>query len=152
MNLSDTFHRITTKFMPRIPSIVSLQSSCLGYLPSYHYKTHALLQFFRANSFYSDQRVSSFCCILGCLLILKGYIPYPSTLHLYGIPLPIIVLIQYWPGSRAERPIPSSAPRGGGEEDPPLGIGKQEVGTYIYSLLYTHTGLLGRLLLKFYSR
>jgi hypothetical protein len=28
----------------------------------------------------------------------------------------------------------------------PLCIGKQAVGTYIYSLLYTHTGLLGRLL------
>ncbi len=27
--------------------------------------------------------------------------------------------------------------------DPPLCIGKQEVGTYIYSLLYTHTGHLG---------
>ncbi len=40
--------------------------------------------------------------------------------------------------------------RGGGR-GPPLCIGKQEVGTYIYSLLYTYTGLLGRLLLKFYS-
>ncbi len=38
---------------------------------------------------------------------------------------------------------------GGG---PPMCIGKQEVGTYIYSLLYTHTGLLRRLRLKFYSR
>jgi hypothetical protein len=43
-----------------------------------------------------------------------------------------------------------SSPRllGGG---PPLCIGKQEVGTYIYSLLYTHTGLLWRLHMKFYS-
>jgi hypothetical protein len=38
---------------------------------------------------------------------------------------------------------------GGG---PPLCIGQYEVGTYIYSLLYTYTGLLGRLLMKFNSR
>jgi hypothetical protein len=46
----------------------------------------------------------------------------------------------------------SSAPRGGGGWGPPLCIGKQEVGAYIYSLLYTYTGLLGRLPMKFYSR
>ncbi len=63
-----------------------------------------------------------------------------------------VINSQYWPGSRAKRPILSSTPRGGGEGDPPMCIGKQEVGTYIYSLLYTHTGLLGRLLLKSYSR
>jgi hypothetical protein len=32
---------------------------------------------------------------------------------------------------------------GGEDGDPPLCIGKQEVETYIYSLLYTYTGLLG---------
>jgi hypothetical protein len=31
----------------------------------------------------------------------------------------ILVGNQYWPGSRAERPILSSAPRGGGDGDPP---------------------------------
>jgi hypothetical protein len=36
--------------------------------------------------------------------------------------------------------------QGGGEWGPPLCIGKQAVGTYIYSLAYTHTGLLGQLL------
>jgi hypothetical protein len=41
---------------------------------------------------------------------------------------------------------------GGGGWGPPLCIGKQEVGAYIYRLLYTYTGLLGRLLMKFYSR
>ncbi len=40
----------------------------------------------------------------------------------------------------------------GAEGGPPLCIGKQEVGTYIYSLLYTYTGLLGRLHMKFNSR
>jgi hypothetical protein len=35
------------------------------------------------------------------------------------------------------------APRRRGGGGPPLYIGKQEVGTYIYSLLYTYTGLLG---------
>jgi hypothetical protein len=51
---------------------------------------------------------------------------------------------QYRPGSRLGQSHFSlrSAARGGG---PPLCIGKQEVGTYIYSLLYTYTGLLGRL-------
>jgi hypothetical protein len=53
---------------------------------------------------------------------------------------------QYWPGSRAERPILSSAPRGGGGRGPPLCIGIQEVGTYIYSCTYTAQGALGRLL------
>ncbi len=52
--------------------------------------------------------------------------------------------------SRAADPLLRSSR--GGEGDPPLCIGKQEVGTYIYSLLYTHTGFLGRLLLKFNSR
>ncbi len=37
-------------------------------------------------------------------------------------------------------PAPVSGWGGGGD---PLCIDKQEVGTYIYSLLYTHTGLLG---------
>jgi hypothetical protein len=41
---------------------------------------------------------------------------------------------------------------GGEEGDPPLCIGRQEVGTYIYSLLYTYTGLLDGLLMKFYRR
>jgi hypothetical protein len=40
--------------------------------------------------------------------------------------------------SRAADPLLRSL-RGGGEGDPLLCIGKQEVGTYIYSLLYTHT-------------
>ncbi len=53
------------------------------------------------------------------------------------------------PGGRSSPPLLAG---GVGEGDPPLCIGKQEVGTYIYSLLDTHTGLLGRLLLKFYSR
>ncbi len=44
-------------------------------------------------------------------------------------------------GSRISLRAPGR--RGGGN---PLCIGKQEVGTYIYSLLYTHTGILGRLL------
>jgi hypothetical protein len=48
---------------------------------------------------------------------------------------------QYGPGSRAERPIPSSALRGGGGT--PLCIGKREVGTYIYSRTYTVHGTLG---------
>ncbi len=38
-------------------------------------------------------------------------------------------------GGRSSPPLLA----GGGEGDPPLCIGKQEVGTYIYSLLYTHT-------------
>ncbi len=60
---------------------------------------------------------------------------------------------QYWPGSRAERPILSSAPcRGGGGGGPPSVYWQAGGGTYIYSLLYTYTGLLGRLLMKFYSR
>jgi hypothetical protein len=55
---------------------------------------------------------------------------------------------QYWPGSRAERPIPSSAPRGGVGWGPPLCIGIQAVGTYIYSRTYMH-GALGTLLRSF---
>ncbi len=35
------------------------------------------------------------------------------------IPLLLSLYFQYWPGSRAERPIPSSALRGGGDGDPP---------------------------------
>ncbi len=38
-----------------------------------------------------------------------------------------------------------------GGRGPPLCVGKQEVGTYIYSLLYTQTGFLGQLPMKFYS-
>jgi hypothetical protein len=56
-----------------------------------------------------------------------------------------LILGQYWPGSRAEQPILSSAPRGGGW-GPPLCIGIQKVGTYIYSRTYTTHGALGRLL------
>ncbi len=40
----------------------------------------------------------------------------------------------------------SSAPRGGGGWGPPLCIGKQEVGAYIYSRTYTAHGALGVLL------
>ncbi len=46
------------------------------------------------------------------------------------------------PSGRSSPPLLAG---GGGGWGPPLSIGKQEVGTYIYSLLYTHTGLLGRL-------
>jgi hypothetical protein len=60
------------------------------------------------------------------------------------IPLMLHITHQYRPDSRLGQLHFSrrSAARGG----TPLCIGKQEVGTYIYSLLYTHTGLLGRLL------
>jgi hypothetical protein len=64
-------------------------------------------------------------------------IKWAKSYHLY------VYIYNHWPGSRAERPILSSAPRGGG--GPPLYIGKQEVGTYIYSHTYTAHGALGRL-------
>jgi hypothetical protein len=50
-----------------------------------------------------------------------------------------VLCTQYWPGSHLGRPVLSSAPRGGGG-GPPLCIYKQEVGTYIYSRLYTVHG------------
>ncbi len=56
------------------------------------------------------------------------------------------------PAAEPSGRFPPPLPRGGGDGDPPLCIGKQEVGAYIYSLLYTETGLLGRLPMKFYSR
>ncbi len=45
----------------------------------------------------------------------------------------ISALVQYWPGSRAERPILSSAPRGGGGDgDPPCVLAYRRWGpTYI---------------------
>jgi hypothetical protein len=47
--------------------------------------------------------------------------------------------LQYWPGSRAERPILSSAPRGGGGDGDPLCVlaSRRWGPTYIAS--YTHT-------------
>jgi hypothetical protein len=60
--------------------------------------------------------------------------------------LSVYKMNQYWPRSRAERPILSSAPRGGGGWGPPLSIGTQEVETYIYSRTYTAHGALGTLL------
>jgi hypothetical protein len=57
--------------------------------------------------------------------------------------LPNIQLETVLAGSRLGWPILSSAPRRGGEGDPPLCIGKQEVGTYIYSRTYTVHGALG---------
>jgi hypothetical protein len=68
-------------------------------------------------------------------------IPFHSILF-------ILPVLARQPSRAADSLLPSS--RGGG--GPPLCIGQQEVGTYIYSLLYTDTGLLGRLLMKFYSR
>jgi hypothetical protein len=56
----------------------------------------------------------------------------------------IFVKSQYQPDSRLGLHFsPSSAAWGGGGADPPCHIGKQEAGTYIYSLLHTNTGLLG---------
>ncbi len=63
----------------------------------------------------------------------------------------ITVEDQYWPGSRAERPIPSSAPRGGGDGDPPCVLASRRWGP-IYIASYTHT--LGSWVdfYKFYGR
>jgi hypothetical protein len=52
-----------------------------------------------------------------------------------------ILFPQYRPDSRLGQSHFSPLRGVGG--GPPLCIGKQEVGTYICSLLYTHTGLLG---------
>jgi hypothetical protein len=49
-----------------------------------------------------------------------------------------LILHQYWPGSRAERPILSSAPRGGGDGDPPCALASRRWGP-IYIASYTHT-------------
>jgi hypothetical protein len=43
---------------------------------------------------------------------------------------------QYWPGSRAERPILSSAPRGGGDGDPPCVLAYRRWGP-IYIAVHT---------------
>jgi hypothetical protein len=43
---------------------------------------------------------------------------------------------QYWPGSRAERPISSSAPRGGGDGDPPCALAYRRWGP-IYIAIHT---------------
>jgi hypothetical protein len=43
---------------------------------------------------------------------------------------------QYWPGSRAERPILSSAPRGGGDGDPPCLLAHRRWGP-IYIAVHT---------------
>ncbi len=44
--------------------------------------------------------------------------------------------MQYWPGSRAERPIPSSAPRGGGDGDPSCVLADRRWGP-IYIAVHT---------------
>jgi hypothetical protein len=92
---------------------------------------------------------------LNCFIILYMYVHInyrlkkaePTTsLAETGLIIIIFSLTQYWPGSRAERPIPLLRSARGGGWGPPLSIGIQEVGTYIYSRTYTAHGALGRLL------
>ncbi len=56
--------------------------------------------------------------------------------------LVVLTVLARQPSRAADSLLRSS--RGGGMGTPSV-YGKQAVGTYIYSLLYTHTGLLGRL-------
>jgi hypothetical protein len=70
--------------------------------------------------------------------------PLPTS-HLYYLKKYKSLLISSGTAAISGSRISLRAPlRGGGD---PRYIGKQEVGTYIYSLLYTHTGLLGLSLL-----
>jgi hypothetical protein len=59
-------------------------------------------------------------------------------------------LFQYWPGSRAERPISSSAPRGGGDGGPPCALASRRWGP-IYIAVHTYTWSSGHTSLKFYG-
>jgi hypothetical protein len=62
-------------------------------------------------------------------------------------------IFQYWPGSRAERPIPLlRSPRGGGRGTPLCVLASRRWGP-IYIASYTHTlGSWDDFFMKFYSR
>jgi hypothetical protein len=62
-----------------------------------------------------------------------------ECMYILCVHCPEFTLNQYWPGSRAEWPIPSSAPRGGGGDGDPLCVLASRRWGPIYIASYTHT-------------